>query len=215
MMGFKFFFTHHQLLFKKAGQKLLLIVCLGFVTSLAFANNDAPKPMYYRYYDGNGVPNVSRNVTPTHIRRGYDVLDRNMYLIKKVPAYNVEADLRQESVRAAQSERTRKDQQIKRSYRNVAHATEKKKEALNVIQKQLTQQYQQMKQLQTDRSAFLQQKASYVLDRKDIPSQLQKNLDNNDAHIKNTRQNIEKLKNTYASQEQYFDYIIGRLQTLE
>lgn len=173
------------------------------------------KTQYYRYYDNNGVATISKNVSPTHIRRGYEALDHNMALIYKVPAYSVEADLKQERSRAIQSEQARKDQVLKRSYRNVAYATQKKKDALAILQKQIDQQYQQMRQLQTDRGNYLKQRSNYILDKKPVPTQLQKMLDNNALHIKNTRSTIEQLKSTYVKQEQQFDDMISRLQKME
>lgn len=215
MMQLKCLQQHHKSALVKVCGIFLFAIYLSSASSLVCANTSQAKAAYYRYYDSKGVATVSRNVSPTHIQRGYEVLDRNMYLIKKVPAYSVEKDLKQEQNRAVQSEQARKDQTLKKSYRNVAFATEKKKEILNILQKQIDKQYQEMQRLQTDRSKYLQQKNNYVLDRKPIPALLQQNLNNNEAHIKNTRNSIEQLKLAYSKQEQHFDYIISRLQKME
>lgn len=180
----------------------------------AVANNSQPKAAFYRYYNSNSVASVSRSVTPTHVRRGYEVLDRNMYLIRTVPPYNVEQDLRNEKNRAAQFERDRKDQQIKRSFRNVDYATRKKNEALKVLNKQLRQQYVLMKQLQSDRSKYLTIKSNLLLQKKATPTGLESNIQNNLNQIKTVRLSIENLKNTIADQTQYYDYVISRLQTM-
>lgn len=195
----------------------LLLLSMLLLCSMSFANpsNPQPKPTYYRYYDSKGTATISRNVSQAHIRHGYEVLDRNMYLIKKVPAYNLEQDLRQERTRAAQHQQSQRDQQIVRSYRNVKYATEKKKEAVALIQKQINEQYLRMKQLQTDRADFLTKKADLIFNKQPIPIQLQKNLDNNQANIKHVRENIEMLKTHLAQQEQFFDDIIKRLQMLQ
>lgn len=205
---------HHQLALYRG--LTMMLCCLSlFWSSIVFADSSQQRrAAYYRYYD-NGIATVSKSVSPTHIRRGYEALDSNMYLIYKVPPYNAEEDLRQERTRAAQSEQQRKDNQLKRSYRNVAYATEKKEESLNVIQKQITQQYQRMTQLQGDRNKYLKQKSDYILNKKPVPESLQTFLNNNEAHIKNTRKSIEQLKSAYAQQEQHFDYIISRLQRME
>ena len=181
---------------------------------LSWANTTQAKAVYYRYYDANGTANVSRSVTPTHIRRGYEVLDRNMYLIKKVPAYNVEKDLREEKQRAIQFERHRKDLQIKRSFRDVEYATRKKNDVMKVLNKQLRQQYILMKQLQSDRSKYLTAKANFLLKKEDIPSVLETNIYNNNQHIQNTRGAIENLKKTISDQQEYYDYVIYRLQVM-
>lgn len=195
---------------------------LGLITGLLFlllsqfslAGNQ-PKAAYYRYIDANGVANISRSVTPTHIRKGYDALDRNMYVLYKVAPYNVEADLKQESHRAAQSLQQRKDAQLLRSYRNSQYATEKKKEILSVTKKQLDQQYQQLRTMQADRVKFLQQRSDAILNQQPVPASLQQNLNNNKNSIESVRITIEQLKTLYAEQEQQYDMIIKRLIELE
>lgn len=193
----------------------ILISSIVLLCSFSIANADPVKPAYYRYYDSKGVVTISRNVSQAHIRHGYEVLDRNMYLIKKVPAYNVDQDVKQESNRAAQYQKRQRDQQIIRSYRNVTYATQKKNETLNIIQKQINEQYLRMKRIQSDRASFLTQKADLIFNKKPIPIQLQKNLENNEANMKHVRENIQKLKAQLAQQEQFFDDIINRLQMLE
>lgn len=196
--------------------KISLLSSLVLYPALTFANTtQESKPAYYRYYDANGRVTVSRNASPEHIRHGYEVLDRNMYLIKKVPAYNVQKDLSQESVRAAEHRQNQRDLQLKRSYRNVKYATEKKADALKLVQKQISETYLRMKQLQADRADFLTQKADLIFNKKPVPLTLQDKLNNNEAHIKQTRQNIEVLKNHLGEQEAFYNDIINRLQTLE
>ncbi len=51
------------------------------------------KATWYRYYDSKGVANISTNVTPNHIRYGYEALDQNMQVIKRNRPYNAEADV--------------------------------------------------------------------------------------------------------------------------
>ncbi len=46
------------------------------------------KAVWYRYYDQKGVANISSNVTPNHIRYGYEALDRNMQVIQRARPYN-------------------------------------------------------------------------------------------------------------------------------
>ena len=192
---------------------IILPVIFAFSSHFVFANNTQPKAAYYRYYS-NGVATVSRTVTPTHIRRGYEVLDQNMYLIKKVPDYNVEKDLREEKQRAVQFERHRKDLQIKRSFRDVEYATRKKNDVMKVLNKQLHQQYILMKQLQTDRSKYLTAKAKFLLNKEEVPTSLESNIYNNKQHIQNTRDAIENLKRTISDQQDYYDYVIHRLQVM-
>ena len=189
--------------FRQARHLLLLSIVLLCSYSFSYANTNQPKAAYYRYYDSKGVTTISRNVSQAHIRHGYEVLDRNMFVIQKVAAYNVEQDLKQEKNRAAQHQQLQRDQQLIRSYRNVKYATEKKEETVKNIQKQINEQYLRMKTLQNDRADFLSQKADLIFNKKAIPTQLQKNLDNNEASVKHVRQNIEQLKTQMGQQEAF------------
>lgn len=218
MMQKKSHMQHHLIVKIFKWLKITLLSCCVVLSSAVIASNTTtqqPKPSYYRFYDAQGRVTISRNVSPDHIRHGYEVLDRNMYLIKKVPAYNVQKDLSQSNVRASQLREAQQDQQIKRSYRNVKYATEKKEEALKLIQKQVSDNYLRMKQLQSDRAEFLTKKADLIFNKQPIPTSLQNNLDNNEANIKQTRQNIEMLKTQLAHQDAFYNDIINRLQKME
>ena len=48
--------------------------------------NQQPKAHWYRTYD-QGTPALSSTITERHIRNGYEVLDRNMQTIRRVPPY--------------------------------------------------------------------------------------------------------------------------------
>lgn len=219
MMQKKSHMQHHLIVKIFKWLKITLLSCCVMLPSITSASNTAaqpqPKPSYYRYYDAQGRVTISRNVSPEHIRHGYEVLDRNMFLIKKVPAYNLQKDLSQSTARASQLRETQQDQQIKRSYRNVKYATEKKEDALKLIQKQISDHYLRMKQLQSDRAEFLTKKSDLIFNKQPIPTSLQKNLDSNEANIKQTRQNIEMLKTQLAHQETFYNDIINRLQKME
>ena len=205
-------FKDRQVIFYKI---LPLVLAFG-ICQFSFANNTtAPKGAYYRYYDSSGIATISRNLSQAHIRHGYEVLDKNMYLVQKVPAYIVEKDLKNESKRAADYKQNQQNEQLRRSYRNVKYASEKKTEALGKIEKQISEQFLRMRKLQADRSNFLTQKSEMILNKKPIPPQLTATLANNEAAIQQSRKIIENLKIQLGQQQQFYDDIIRRLQTME
>jgi hypothetical protein len=87
----------HLIGLKHFSKKVILTACLLAYTPLLFAaptNTQQPqKATWYRYYDSKGVANISTNVTPNHIRYGYEALDQNMQVIKRNRPYNAEAML--------------------------------------------------------------------------------------------------------------------------
>lgn len=72
------------------------------------------KPAWYRYYDSRGIANISTNVTPNHIRYGYEALDQNMQVIQRNRAYNSEADIKQAPQRAALAKKNEADLKLKK-----------------------------------------------------------------------------------------------------
>ena len=77
-----------------------MLVWMLLVSTLSIANSPN-KAVWYRYYDQHGVANISSNVTPNHIRYGYEALDRNMQVIQRARPYNTESDIQKAPQRAA------------------------------------------------------------------------------------------------------------------
>lgn len=72
------------------GKQVTLFILLMFFYLLGCAGEIHAK--WYRYYDSRGTANISANVTPAHIRYGYESLDQNMQVIAKTPAWNGDRD---------------------------------------------------------------------------------------------------------------------------
>lgn len=193
----------------------LLAILFSFASWSLQAAEQAPKAVWYRYYDSQGVANLSTSVTPAHIRHGYDALDSNMQVIKRSPSYNSEADIRQSSKRAAQAKQQAEDIKLKKAYSNVKVAEFKRNDALQGIRKQINFQQQQLKQLQSDRSFFKQQEAGYLGQGKTVPATLKQQLDSNAGNILRGQQSIKRLQADYQRTEKHYQQIIERLNNLE
>ena len=193
----------------------LTLVILFLSATLSYAANEQPKAVWYRYYDSNGVANVSTSVTPAHIRYGYEALDRNMQVIKRNQSYNAEQDQRQSSNRAAQAKKQDNDLRLKRAYGNSKVATLKRDEQLKNIQKQISLQQQQLRQLQTDRIAYKRQETQYYRKGKPVPAVLNDRLNYNEQNINTTKKSIESLQTTYRNTQTNYEDIINRLKAME
>ena len=152
----------------------LLIFC-----SSSFAATEQPRAVWYRYYDKNGVANVSTSVTPEHIRYGYEALDRNMQVIKRNRAYSATVDVQQSSRRESIARQREQDMRLKRAYGNTKIAATKRDQILASLKKQLNYQQQQLQQLQQDKIGFKRQEMEYHRKGETPPAQLKNNLDNN------------------------------------
>lgn len=188
----------------------LLIFC-----SSSFAATEQPRAVWYRYYDKNGVANVSTSVTPEHIRYGYEALDRNMQVIKRNRAYNATADVQQSSRRESMARQREQDMRLKRAYGNTKIAAIKRDQILANLKKQLNYQQEQLQQLQQDKIGFKRQEMEYHRKGEALPAQLKNNLDNNAKNIENVKRTVESLRNAYHKTETDYADIINRLKNLE
>lgn len=199
---------------KKMTRKFILLVVMIF-QSVYLSAEGPVKPTWYRYYDHKGVANISSNVTPNHIRFGYEALDQNMQVIQRNRPYNSEADAKKAPQRAAQARQNAADLKLKKAYGNAQVALTKKNESLKGIKKQIIFQQDQLKQLQNDRIYFKRQEMEHLRKGQGIPAVLKSTLDNNQKNIKERKDNIEVLQSYYRNTQTKYDNIITRLKTLE
>ena len=193
----------------------MLLLVVAALPVLAQQQTAEPKAKWYRYYDSRGVANISTNVTPNHIRHGYEALDQNMQVIKKARPYNAEADMKQAPQRAAEAKRQAEDNKLKSAYTNSTVAGYKRKAALESIKKQIIFQQDQLKQLQNDRIMFKRQEMEVSRKGKNIPKSLKDTLEYNEKNINEKKQTIHSLQTRYRKTQTDYDQIIARLKMLE
>ena len=198
----------------KKSFKMAMLALLLFPSAQLMAETQN-KAVWYRYYDQKGVANISSNVTPNHIRYGYEALDRNMQVIQRARPYNTETDIKKAPQRAAQARQSESDQRLKKAYTNSQTATIKRNNALTHIKKQISFQQEQLKQLQTDRISFKRKEMEYLRKVKPVPPQLKTNLDNNLKNIELKKDMIQSLQTSYRNTQAEYDRIIQRLRVLE
>lgn len=194
---------------------LLSLILSIFITSESIASTESQKASWYRYYDRNGVANISSTVTPAHIRHGYEALDSNMQVIKRNKSYDTEADLRQSGARAQQSKRREEDLKLKKAYGSSQGALIKRDELLKKYNKQIALQQQQLKQIQKDRIMFKRQEMEHFRKGQAVPKDLKDRLNYNMVNITNIKKNIESLQRDYRNTQTQYDTIIKRLKAIE
>lgn len=194
---------------------LVIMMTFGLCISEAVANTTVTKPSWYRYYDKNGVANISSSVTPEHIRHGYEALDRNMQVIKKNRPYDADKEQQQSAVRTQQAKQHEQDLRLKRAYGSSKVAANKRDDMLNNINKQITFQKQQYQQLEQDRILFKKQEQTYIKKGNPVPKNLQDRITYNAQNMSNIQKNIESLQTNYRNTKSQYDNIIKRLKTLE
>lgn len=199
---------------KKMTRKFIFLFLMFFQSTVIFAETP-PKATWYRYYDSKGIANISSNVTPNHIRHGYEALDQNMQVIQRNRAYNTEADIKKAPLRAALARQNAADLKLKTAYTNSQVAANKRDNALMHIKKQIAFQQDQLKQLQNDRIYFKRQQIEHLRKAENIPTTLKNSLDNNQKNIELKKENIQSLQMHYRNTQLEYDRIIARLKALE
>ncbi|MEO9281161.1 hypothetical protein ABFY81_14800 [Acinetobacter sp. WA-87] len=186
-----------------------------FLSFPTFAANDAPKAVWYRYYDQHGIANISTSVTPAHIRHGYEALDQNMQVIKRSHPYNSETDLNQSSQRALSARYREEDNKLKKAYSNSKTAVIKRDQALLAIKKQMNYQQEQLNHLQQDKILFKRQEMEYFRKGEKVPERLKALIENNLTNILKVKQTLELLSKNYNHANNEYENIIERLKKLE
>jgi hypothetical protein len=194
--------------------KFIVSILIG-LPLYAVSAQEPQKAKWYRYYDSKGVANISTNVTPNHIKHGYEALDANMQVITRARAYNVETDIKQAPQRAAQAKQQEEDIKLQRAYTNSKVATEKRNAILESAKKQMKFHQDQLKQLQNDRIGFKRQEMEHQRKGKNIPQTLKDTLDYNARNINDKKKAIQSLQLHYRKTQQDYEKIITRLVALE
>lgn len=194
----------------------VLTMFLFCLTTSTFADStQQQKAVWYRYYDKNGVANISSSVTPAHIRNGYEALDRNMQVINRSRAYNAEKDLQQSSSRASELRQMEQNNRLKRAYGNSSVATTKRNEILQNIKQQINLQNQNLRQLQNDRIALKRQEMEYYRKGNPLPVILKDRIKYNADNITTSKNLIASYQTNYKDTQTHYDDIIDRLKKLE
>lgn len=175
-----------------------------------------PQPIirWYRYYNTNGQPSLSSTITDQHLRYGYEALDRNMQVIRRVGPYSTETYARQKAKRDAEEARRQSDMNLRRSYGSAAQAITKRNQMLADMASRKKYLQSQLLTLQRQLSADIALAATFERQRKPVPLSIQTNIDSNKKNVLDAEQNIAAINLRQQQVTQQYDEIIRRLNGL-
>lgn len=176
---------------------------------------DSVKTVWYRYYDKNGVANLSNRVTPNHIRYGYDSLDINMQVIHHNQPFNSIQDLKFAHTREIQAKQNNDNLRLKEAYGSSKAVILKQQQALANLAKQMSFQQNQLAQQQSDQAMLKRQSLNLTRDRQNEMIQLTQKRKQNEKNISEIKTNLAYLEHQMRETQQYYDGIIRRLKKLE
>lgn len=120
--------------------------------SSVYANDSIGKRLY-RYYNDKGIPTMSDQVTEEHIRRGYDIVDRNMQVIRHFPPFDEAIYQKDKAKRDIAFKQQQEDARILRLYSSARDAELARNRQLDTLETSIgynTLQLQRIKRLRAD-----------------------------------------------------------------
>ncbi|MEC7121270.1 MAG: hypothetical protein VXW65_15395 [Pseudomonadota bacterium] len=201
----------------RCGACLLLALQLtpSAVWASAAKTNDAqPKAQWYRT-NPSGVPSISTTITEVHVRHGYDVLDRNMQVIRRVPAYIPEQYQRQKAQRERLEEQRQADRNLMSVHVSSVHAAAKRDAILTETQTRAQFLQKQLDDLQLELSKDIATAASYERRKQDIPFSIKQRLDTKREQVAQAERNVQAIHQRQTDIKTNYAKIIERLEYLE
>lgn len=192
-----------------------LFIILSVFISIPLLAQSNTKAKWYRYYDKNGVANISSSVSPDHLRYGYESLDRNMQVIRKNRPYDAKSELRNAAQIQKQARQQSEDIKLKRAYGTSQVATNKRNDMLKKIEKQIAMTQQELQTAKNDFSILKQEEKKYTKKKKPVPSDLKNRINYNIQNTQTIKTRIESLQTEYRNTQAEYDIIIKRLKNLE
>lgn len=198
-------------------QKLIKIIVCILIPYLISPQllADSRSPVLYRYYDSNGVATISSSVSQNHIRRGYDVLDRRMQVLRHFPAFNAEQSQQNAQSHMLASQQREADLRLKQAYSSSRTAEFKKQEALKALTTKIMMQQRQAKEIYQEQLRLGREEQEYIRQGKSVPTNLKTQLKDNQDSIDRNKASILNLQNTYRDTQLKYDRIISRLKLME
>lgn len=97
-------------------------IMMSILTPMTVLADEGLGKRLYRYYNDKGIPTMSDQVTEEHIRRGYDIVDRNMQVIRHFPPFDEAIYQKDKAKRDIAFKQQQEDARILRLYSSARDA---------------------------------------------------------------------------------------------
>lgn len=187
---------------------------LTFSTSSTGDDSETGKRLY-RYYNDKGVPMLSDQVTEEHVRRGYEIVDKNMQVIMRVPPFD-EASYQKDRVkREALLRQQAEDARILRLYSSSHDAELARNRQLDTLETSIGYNALQLLRLKRLRADSVEQAAELERAGKAANPRLKSQIDQYDRQISELQSLINSQRAEQTKVKNDFIPIIKRLAELE
>lgn len=208
-----------------------LLACVGLGMALLFAagpgqaapmrgtesrsgTSATPVIRWYRTY-ANGVPVLSATITEQHIRNGYEGLDANMQVVKRVPPYSVALQARRKALLDQQNAQRMADRNLVQLYSSSLNAAAQRDRLLRDLHGRRATLEKQLSELTLTHQKDVASAAAYERRGDRIPATLNQQLSTQQEQMQLLQQNLLALKQQESSTQHQYDQAIQRLVYLE
>ncbi len=174
-----------------------------------------PKIRWYRFYNSEGQPTLSSSISEQQMKYGYEALDKNMQVVKRVSPYSAEQYALQKAQRDAATAKKNADLDLKRTYGSSVAAAAKRDQVLADMTSRRSYLMTQLISLQATLSGNIALAANFERQQQPIPQSLQKNLAENRQNVNEAEQNIAAIDARQQQVRAEYEVIIRRLSALE
>ena len=176
--------------------------------------NQQPKAHWYRTYD-QGTPALSSTITERHIRNGYEVLDRNMQTIRRVPPYIASQYDQQKAQRDRLDAQRQADRNLVAIHISSLHAATKRDSLLNEMQARQQFLQSQLNDLRLELAKDIAAAAAYERRQQAIPDPIRQRLELKRAQVAQAETNVQALEKRQLDVIAEYKTVIERLNYIE
>ena len=206
---------------KVLATRLLIAMLSGLMTlpTLAVAEpdrvrNQQPKAHWYRTYD-QGTPTLSSTITERHMRNGYEVLDRNMQVIRRVPPYVAEQYEQQKAQRDRLDAQRQADRNLMAVHISSVHAAAKRDSMLSEMQTRQQFLQAQLNDLSQELARDIAAAAAYERRQQAIPEPIRQRLALKREQVAQAETNVAAIEKRQLEVINEYKAVIERLNYIE
>ncbi len=199
--------------FTKRTLQNALIVLVSIATSDVYS--DMSSKRLYRYYNEKGIPTLSDQVSEEHIRRGYDIVDRNMQLIRHFPAFDEAVYNKDKVKRDAAFKQSQDDAKILRLYSSARDAELARNRLTDTLETSIGYNSLQLIRIKRLRADFVGDAALSERKSQTPSAKLKEQIADYDKKIKDLQALMDYQRAEQVKVKNEFVPIISRLLELE
>ncbi|HNN27499.1 MAG TPA: hypothetical protein PKL36_00420 [Agitococcus sp.] len=191
---------------------IILLLCLS---STSLANDFSDNKRLYRYYNDKGIPTVSDQVSEEHIRRGYDIVDRQMQVIRRIPPFDEAVYQKDKAKRDNAFKQQQEDAKILRLYSSARDAELARNRQLDTLSTGIGYNSVQLQRIKRLRANFVEEAAATERASKKSDPKVKLKIAEYDKQILDLQAliNYQKMEQQKVGEE--FKPIIKRLLEIE